>query len=87
VFATNTVDQAIKPGLRDARRACVAGVKPIAIARGGFVCVERDASGDVVVGNTGARGRLWIVVIVPRPGGTHKAELAAMIALMNAVAK
>lgn len=87
VFATSTVDQAIKPGLREARRACVAHVKPIAVAGGGFVCVERHASGDLVVGNTGARGRLWILVIAPTPGGTYKAELAAMAALIGAVPK
>ena len=84
VFATNLVDEEIRPGLREARTACVAGVKPIPVGRG-FVCVEQTGKGDLVVGNIGARDRLWVVVIAPAPGGDHRAELAAMVALLGTV--
>jgi hypothetical protein len=85
VFATNTVDQAIAPGLREARGECLPGVKPIAIAGGGSVCVEREGSDDYVIGNLGARGRLWLLLIVPRSERPHKPELSAMMALVRAV--
>lgn len=87
VFTTSIVDQAIKPGLRDARAACVAHVRPIAVARGRFVCLEQHGSDDVIVGNAGVHGRLWLLAILSKAGGTHRAELAAMTALMGAIPK
>jgi hypothetical protein len=84
-FATYVVDQASKRGLQAARDACAAGVEPMKAAGEGFVCVEQRKSGDLVVGNTVARGQLWIAVIAPSSGGTHHAERAAMLALMDAV--
>lgn len=83
-FGVTNVGAASKAGLQEAREACAAGVEPMEAAGEGFVCLERRSSGDLVVGNTVARGRLWVVVIVPRSGGTHEPELAAMLALINA---
>lgn len=79
------VEAASKAGLEAARGACVAGAEPMEAAGEGFVCLEQRPSGDLVVGNTVAQGRLWVVVLIPRSGGVHEAELAAMLALMNAV--
>jgi hypothetical protein len=68
-----------------ARRLCLAGVQPITIAGGGFVCVEQDGSDEYVIGILGARGRLWLLVMDPESEGTHRAELASMTALVRAV--
>lgn len=85
LMATNVVDQPIVEGLREARDACVKGITPISAAHGGFVCVERNPPDpDVVVGNTSSRGRLWLALIVVQ-SGSPKAELKAMVALMDAV--
>lgn len=84
-FGTTEVGAASKAGLEEARSACVAGAEPMKAAGEDFVCLERRSSGDLVVGNTLARGRLWVVVLAPRSGGIHEAELGAMLALMNAM--
>lgn len=84
-FATVNVQAASERGLQAARSSCVAGAEPMTAAGQGFVCLEQRPSGDLVMGNTVARGRLWIVVIKPVSGGTYDPEFAAMLALMNAV--
>lgn len=86
-FVTYNVDEPIKLGLRVARRLCLAGVKPINVAGGGFVCVERKGSDDYVIGTVGARGRLWLLVMVPKSERTHRAELTTMAALARAAPK
>ena len=82
-FATNRVDDDPVSGLRDARAACVKGVRPIATAQGGFVCVEPHPGGDAVVGNVATGGRLWLVVIPLSKGADPTPQLGAMVALMN----
>lgn len=83
-FVTNLVDQPVGPGLRAARDSCLEGVRPVTVGNG-FVCVERQPRQDLVVGNIGARGLLWVVVIVPGSDGLPEAELQAMAALLDAV--
>jgi hypothetical protein len=62
-------------------------VKPIVLAGGGSVCVQRQESGDAVVANLAARGRLWMVLIRPASPRPHRPELSAMTALVGAVPK
>ena len=75
----------ITNSLRVARRQCLAGVKPINVAGGGFVCVEREEAHESVIGILGARGALWLLVMDPESEGNPRAELASMTALARAV--
>ena len=83
-FATKLVDQPIDAGLRSARKACVEGVRPVAVGEG-FVCLERQPQQDLVVGNIPSGGELFVVVIVPTSEGIPQAELQAMAALLDSV--
>lgn len=87
VAISQVVAGGIESGLRDARAACVEGVKPVTLRRGRLiVCVERnDQVGQVVVGNVVSRGQLWLV-LVPAPGDdVPAAQLEAMLALVQTV--
>ena len=84
VFAVSDVGPASAAGLKEARDACVGGVEPMKAAGDGFVCLEQLPQGDLVVGNTVARGRLWLAVIPAQSEGIPEPELEAMLGLMNA---
>jgi hypothetical protein len=59
-------------------------VKPITLRRGGYVCVDRVKSGDVVVGEIVSGGRRWFLLIVPVSERPHRPELSTMVALAGA---
>ena len=86
VFGTAVVSQDIDL-VRASRQNCLPGVKPIAVGGGGSVCVQRQDSGEVVVANLAARGRVWMVLIAPESPRPYKPELSAMMALAGAAPK
>jgi hypothetical protein len=87
VLITQLVQDAVEPGLRDARGACLEDLEPITLRRGHLVvCVERHAeTGQIVVGNVVSRGLLWLAIIPTSDDQVPDAQLAAMVALMQSV--
>ena len=85
-FVATPVDQAAGAALRDARKACVSGIRPISTDGGGFVCAEQRSGRIFVVGNVVVDRTPWVVVIAPTGGGVPSAELKAMVAVMDAAA-
>ena len=85
IFVTTLVDTSAVAGLEASRKDCIADPEPVEIGEHAFVCLEKHADGDLVVGNVATDGRLWSLVIVP-DGGVHDAELGAMGKLVDMVA-